>query len=57
MMNGSSARQSEKLFRCQKSNRDLPLADPHCANPSAYCKWRTACPINLLEKEAARSGE
>jgi len=46
---------TEKVFRCQKSDKDVPLAAPRCLNPRAYCQWRTACPIYLLEKEEARA--
>lgn len=47
---------SDRVFRCQKGAREIPLASPRCANPTAYCKWRTACPIHSLEKERARGG-
>ncbi len=43
-------------FRCQKTAKDLSLDEPRCANPTGYCKWRTACPVHLLEKEQAREG-
>ncbi|RMG93114.1 MAG: hypothetical protein D6708_05765 [Candidatus Dadabacteria bacterium] len=46
---------STKRFRCQKSEKDVPLSEPRCLNPKAYCQWRTACPIHLLEKEEARA--
>ncbi len=54
-MDAAAATDSTKTFRCQKSNKDVPLAEPRCLNPTAYCKWRTACPIHLLEKELARA--
>jgi len=53
-VDAAAARGSDQVFRCQKSARDIPLAEPRCLNPKAYCKWRTACPIHVLEKEAAR---
>ena len=54
-MEAAAAAGSAKTFRCQKSNKDVPLAEPRCLNPKAFCKWRTACPIHLLEKEIARA--
>jgi hypothetical protein len=48
------ARASEKLFFCQKSGKEVPLANPRCLNPKAFCKSRIACPIHALEKEEAR---
>ncbi len=56
-METAVARTSDKVFRCQKSDKDVPLSDPHCLNPTAYCKWRTACPIHILEKEAERENK
>ena len=53
-MDASTALESGRSYRCQKSARDIPFAEPRCENPRAYCKWRTACPIHALEKELAR---
>lgn len=53
-MEAQAALGSRKTFRCEKSQRDVPLAEPRCVNPKAYCKWRTACPVHLLEKEQGR---
>ncbi len=53
-MDSSAARESEKLFLCQRTNKQIPLAEPRCVDPKAYCKWRTACPIHLMEKEFNR---
>lgn len=53
-MPDGTGRDGGKLFRCQKSAKDVPLAHPRCLNPKAYCKWRSACPVHFLEKEAAR---
>jgi hypothetical protein len=36
-----------------RTNRNVLFDDPGCVDPKAVCKWRTACPIRLLEKEAA----
>ncbi len=44
----------EKTYHCEKSDKDVPIADPHCLNPKSYCKVRTACPIHALEKDFAR---
>lgn len=43
-----------KEFACRRSGKNISLADPHCADPARYCKWRTACPVHILEKEIAR---
>lgn len=40
-------------YHCQKTAKNISLAEPRCANPTGYCKWRTACPVRLLEKEQA----
>ena len=53
-MDLAAAHQSEKVFRCQKAEKDVPLAEPRCLNPKAYCRWRTACPLHLLEREGRR---
>jgi len=45
-----------KLYTCQRTKKEIPLSRPSCVDPKAYCKWRTACPINMLEKEASREG-
>jgi len=45
-----------KLYTCQRTNKEIPLSQPSCVDPKAYCKWRTACPINMLEKESRREG-
>ncbi len=55
-MDAVAARGSGKVFRCQRSAKEIPLAAPRCAEPKAYCKWRPACPIHALEKEASRGG-
>jgi hypothetical protein len=34
-------------------SRSVPLDDPSCVDPMAFYKWRTPCPIHLLEKGAA----
>ncbi len=44
----------EKVFTCQRTGKKIPLADAHCIDPKAYCKFRTSCPINMLEKKKAR---
>jgi hypothetical protein len=46
----------EKIFRCEKSGKDVRLSSPRCASPTDYCKWRTACPVRVLEREQARAG-
>ena len=53
-MNSGASKQTDKVFTCQRTNKRIPLAEPRCVDPKAYCKWRTACPIRLLEKEAVR---
>lgn len=49
-----AARAGVKVFRCEKSQRDVALVEPRCLNPKAYCKWRTACPVHVLEREQRR---
>ncbi len=46
-----------RLLRCRRAEKDVPLAQPRCPEPTAYCEWRQACTIRLLEKEARRSRE
>jgi hypothetical protein len=43
-----------KAFRCEKSQKDVPLEEPRCLNPKAYCRVRTACPIHALERDLGR---
>lgn len=51
---GSDARTTEKVYTCQRAVKEIPFSEPKCVEPKAYCKWRTSCPINLLEKKGAR---
>lgn len=44
-----------KNLECQRLKKRVPLDEPRCLDPKAYCKFRTACPINMLEKEAKRA--
>lgn len=53
-MDFAAAENSQQHFRCHKSAKDIPLAQPRCLNPTDYCTERRACPIHALEKERAR---
>ncbi len=49
------ARSGGRKFDCQRTAKSISLDEPACVDPKAYCKWRTACPVHILEKEAARA--
>jgi hypothetical protein len=42
-------------YTCLRHNKKMVMKKPRCLDPKAYCKYRTSCPIHLLEKEAARA--
>ncbi len=49
-----SPNEGGKTYHCEKSNKDVSLAQPRCVNPKTYCKFRTACPIHALERNFGR---
>ena len=49
----SDAKTTGKIYTCRRTGKEIPFFEP-CDDPKAYCKWRTSCPINLLEKKSAR---
>lgn len=51
------ARSRTPIFLCQKSQREVSLAEARCLSPASYCKWRTACPIDFFRKEEARASK
>ena len=38
-----------------RSNKRMQLSAPKGRDPTAFCKWRTACPVYMLEKEHRRN--
>ncbi|MHB8764255.1 MAG: hypothetical protein ACYDA8_07975 [Deferrisomatales bacterium] len=54
-MEAPAGGEAAKAFRCLRSQKDLPLSQPRCADPAAYCKGRAACPIHHLQREEARA--
>jgi hypothetical protein len=42
-------------YRCEKHRVDVTQRSPRCKDPELYCKFRSACVINFLEKEARKS--
>lgn len=50
-----SAAPVRTILRCARLEKDVSAEEPRCLDPKAYCKHRSACPIHLLEKEAARA--
>jgi len=43
------------IYRCQKYNCDRNGGAPCCPDPELYCKFRSACVIHFIQKEAARA--
>ena len=47
--------EARSSYRCQKYNCDRNGGAPRCPDPELYCKFRSACVIHFIQKEAARA--
>jgi len=54
MVSGPGHSDQKREFTCLRTLKRIPLSEPFCVDPTAFCKYRTACPIHLLEKENKR---
>lgn len=53
-MLGDREMDCSRELECRREKKKVSICEPKCFDPKAYCKWRTSCPIYMLEKEAKR---
>ncbi len=53
----AAANDHPQLLPCAKYDRYLDSRDPRCSDPDLYCKHRSACLIDFIEKSQRRRGE
>jgi hypothetical protein len=49
--------EGEKRLPCAKYNCYQDRQDPHCSDPELYCKFRTSCLINFMQKNIQRQDD
>ena len=47
----------ETPYQCMKHSAYMCEECMHCRDPEIYCKYRSACAIHFLEKEARRKDD
>lgn len=53
----AAEKEDDQRLPCMKYNRYQDRQEAHCSDPQLYCKYRTSCLIDFMEKNNARQTE